>query len=339
MARSLGTTALRMNLAVTTYVLTLAVFIPVSGWFADRFGARRIFVLALIVFTTGSVLCGMANSFAMLILTRGLQGLGGAMMTPVGRLILLRSFPTRPALHGDDLYERAGAHRPRHRPACSAGSSPPMSPGAGSSISTSPSAASASCWPCASSRRSAARNPPRFDFRGFLMVGAGLALLQYRDREHGPADHPAACDRGRPDRRCPVPSGFPAPCAQGGGARGRPHLVSPAQLSHRDARRRLVPHRDERRALPAAAHAAGRPRDDSARLRLAHLLQQFRGASHPADLDPAAARFGVRPRAVLERCPGFGLGRGLCPDPAGHLTLAHRRLYHPVRADPLASST
>jgi Arabinose efflux permease len=100
MARSLGTTALRMNLAVTTYVLTLAVFIPVSGWFADRFGARRIFVLALIVFTTGSVLCGMANSFAMLILTRGLQGLGGAMMTPVGRLILLRSFPR------DQLFTR-----------------------------------------------------------------------------------------------------------------------------------------------------------------------------------------------------------------------------------------
>ncbi|HWA41648.1 MAG TPA: DHA2 family efflux MFS transporter permease subunit [Hypericibacter adhaerens] len=93
MARSLGTTPLRMNLAVTTYVLTLAVFIPVSGWFADRFGARRIFVLALAVFTLGSCLCGLADSFAMLVVTRGLQGLGGAMMTPVGRLILLRSFP------------------------------------------------------------------------------------------------------------------------------------------------------------------------------------------------------------------------------------------------------
>ena len=116
MARSLGTTALRMNLAVTTYVLTLAVFIPVSGWFADRFGARRIFVLALIVFTTGSVLCGMANSFAMLIFTRGLQGLGGAMMTPVGRLILLRSFPRDQLFTGDDLYERARARRPGHRP-------------------------------------------------------------------------------------------------------------------------------------------------------------------------------------------------------------------------------
>src|SRR6201985_1085793 len=83
MARSLGTTALRMNLAVTTYVLTLAVFIPVSGWFGDRFGGRLVFVLALLIFTAGSSLCGMADSFAMLVVTRALQGFGGAMMTPV----------------------------------------------------------------------------------------------------------------------------------------------------------------------------------------------------------------------------------------------------------------
>jgi EmrB/QacA subfamily drug resistance transporter len=92
-ARSLATTAVRMNLAVTAYVLTLAVFIPLSGWFADRYGMRKIFVLALGTFTVGSALCGLADSFAMLVATRVLQGLGGAMMTPVGRLILLRSFP------------------------------------------------------------------------------------------------------------------------------------------------------------------------------------------------------------------------------------------------------
>jgi EmrB/QacA subfamily drug resistance transporter len=93
MAKSLSTTPLSMNLAVTTYILTLAMFIPVSGWFADRFGARRIFALALLVFTLGSILCGLAVNFQMLIATRVLQGLGGAMMTPVGRLILIRSFP------------------------------------------------------------------------------------------------------------------------------------------------------------------------------------------------------------------------------------------------------
>src|SRR5580704_5217597 len=92
-SRSLATTAIRMNLAVTVYVLTLAVFIPLSGWFADRYGMRKIFVFALGTFTVGSALCGLADSFAMLVATRVLQGLGGAMMTPVGRLILLRSFP------------------------------------------------------------------------------------------------------------------------------------------------------------------------------------------------------------------------------------------------------
>ena len=95
MAVSLHTTPVRMNLAVTAYVLTLAVFIPVSGWFADRFGARRIFTLALAIFTLGSIACGAAQTFPMLVVTRVVQGFGGAMMTPVGRLILLRSFPRR----------------------------------------------------------------------------------------------------------------------------------------------------------------------------------------------------------------------------------------------------
>ena len=92
MSRALRTSSVDMNLAVSAYVLTLAVFIPVSGWFADRFGARRVFMSALALFTLGSVLCGAAQSFSMLVATRVLQGLGGAMMTPVGRLILLRSF-------------------------------------------------------------------------------------------------------------------------------------------------------------------------------------------------------------------------------------------------------
>src|SRR5262249_38164572 len=94
-ARSLDSTPLRLSLAVTAYVLTLAVFIPISGWLADRFGSRRIFLSALVIFTIGSALCGLAQSFAMLVLTRALQGVGGAMMTPVRRLILLRSFPRR----------------------------------------------------------------------------------------------------------------------------------------------------------------------------------------------------------------------------------------------------
>ncbi len=92
-ARTFGVSPVQMSLAVAAYVLTVAVFIPISGWLADRFGARRIFVLALAVFTLGSALCGASQTFPMLVFMRILQGLGGAMMTPVGRLILLRSFP------------------------------------------------------------------------------------------------------------------------------------------------------------------------------------------------------------------------------------------------------
>ncbi len=93
MAKSLGEDPLRLNLVITTYLLSLAVFIPVSGWIADKFGARRVFCAAVLIFAGGSALCGMATSLPMLITMRVVQGFGGAMMTPVGRLILLRSFP------------------------------------------------------------------------------------------------------------------------------------------------------------------------------------------------------------------------------------------------------
>jgi EmrB/QacA subfamily drug resistance transporter len=93
MAKSLGVEPVRLSLAITSYILSLAVFIPISGWFADRFGSRRVFCAAIIVFTTGSALSGLASSLWMLVLTRVLQGIGGAMLSPVGRLILLRSFP------------------------------------------------------------------------------------------------------------------------------------------------------------------------------------------------------------------------------------------------------
>ena len=92
-AESLQVPPLHLNLAITSYLLSLAVFIPISGWLADRFGAKRVFCLAIAFFSLGSALCGMANSLTELVLFRILQGLGGAMMVPVGRLILLRAVP------------------------------------------------------------------------------------------------------------------------------------------------------------------------------------------------------------------------------------------------------
>jgi EmrB/QacA subfamily drug resistance transporter len=92
-ARSLGEDPLRLNLAITSYLLSLAVFIPLSGWAADRFGARRVFRAAIVIFTLGSACCGAAHTLPELVTARILQGLGGAMMVPVGRLVMLRTVP------------------------------------------------------------------------------------------------------------------------------------------------------------------------------------------------------------------------------------------------------
>ena len=177
-ARSLHVTPVQMSLAVAAYVLAVAVFIPVSGWFADRFGARRVFVSALAIFTLGSALCGLARSFEMLVAMRVVQGLGGAMMTPVGRLILLRSFP-RSQLMTAMTYTTLPAII-----------GPVIGPLLGGILTTTLS------WRwifyvnlpfgllgmllalryIANTREA---KVARFDFPGFLMVGGGLGLLQF----------------------------------------------------------------------------------------------------------------------------------------------------------------
>ncbi|HEY0424044.1 MAG TPA: DHA2 family efflux MFS transporter permease subunit [Rhodopila sp.] len=90
-AADIGTSPLTLKLAITSYLLSLAVFIPASGWTADRFGARMVFSLAIAVFMVGSVGCALSSSVTHFVIARIVQGVGGAMMTPVGRLVLLRS--------------------------------------------------------------------------------------------------------------------------------------------------------------------------------------------------------------------------------------------------------
>ncbi|MCC2106524.1 MAG: MFS transporter, partial [Hyphomicrobiales bacterium] len=82
-----------LKLALTAYLLSLAIFIPASGWTADRFGARKVFRAAILVFAAGSILCGLSSSLPQFVGARMIQGMGGAMMTPVGRLVLMRSVP------------------------------------------------------------------------------------------------------------------------------------------------------------------------------------------------------------------------------------------------------
>ncbi len=93
MASSLGEKALRMQSVVIAYSLTMAMLIPASGWLADRFGIRRAFLSAIVVFTGGSILCAASHSLIQLTAARVVQGAGGALLLPIGRLALLQTFP------------------------------------------------------------------------------------------------------------------------------------------------------------------------------------------------------------------------------------------------------
>ncbi len=176
-ARDLGETPLRLGLAVTAYILAQAVFIPVSGWVADRFGMRRTFCAAMLVFAGASMISGFATSFHELVAARIIQGIGGAMMTPVGRLILLRSFERK------DL---AVAISYMNIPSVIG---PTIGPLAGGLITQYASwhwiffvnvpfslLGVAMAWRYVEDVKSSA--PGKFDIRGFLIVGAGMLLLQ-----------------------------------------------------------------------------------------------------------------------------------------------------------------
>jgi EmrB/QacA subfamily drug resistance transporter len=91
MARSFNENPVNLSIGMSAYLLTLAIFIPASGWFADRFGSKTIFLSAIVVFTAASVLCGFSNSLLEFTASRVVQGIGGAMMVPVGRAVVLRS--------------------------------------------------------------------------------------------------------------------------------------------------------------------------------------------------------------------------------------------------------
>jgi EmrB/QacA subfamily drug resistance transporter len=91
-ALALGVSPLSMKAVLASYTLSLAVFIPISGWIADRFGTRRVFASAIGIFTIGSILCGISNDIHLLVASRILQGCGGALMLPVGRIAMVRTF-------------------------------------------------------------------------------------------------------------------------------------------------------------------------------------------------------------------------------------------------------
>src|SRR5208283_1549739 len=178
MAKSLGENPLRLNLVITTYLLSLAVFIPLSGWIADRLGTRAVFCVSIAIFAIGSALCGLATSLPMMLAMRVLQGFGGAMMTPVGRLILLRSFP------------RSGLVSAMNWMTIPAMVGPTVGPIVGGFLTSYVSwraifylnlpigilGVVLALWLIEDFRAPA---PIRFDFGGFVIAGLGLALLEF----------------------------------------------------------------------------------------------------------------------------------------------------------------
>ena len=92
-ANDIGESPLALKLALTSYLVSLAVFIPISGWVADRYGSRSVFATAIVVFIGGSLLCAASTTLEAFVISRFLQGIGGAMMVPVGRLVLMRAIP------------------------------------------------------------------------------------------------------------------------------------------------------------------------------------------------------------------------------------------------------
>ena len=109
MAASLHVTPLSLKAVVTSYILSLAVCIPISGWMADRFGTRRVFASAVALFTLSSMLCGVSVNVPMLVAARILQGISGAMMMPVGRLAVIRTFPKSELLRATVVLDPAAA--------------------------------------------------------------------------------------------------------------------------------------------------------------------------------------------------------------------------------------
>jgi EmrB/QacA subfamily drug resistance transporter len=177
MAASFGRSAVSLNLAITAYLISLAVFIPISGWVADRFGMRRTFITALGLFTLGSLCCAVAPDYQALIAMRVLQGMGGAMMTPVGRLILLRSFPRKDLVRAMTYFTVPLVVGPT------------LGPILGGLIThyfgwrwiflvNLPVGVIGMIAAGRFLREQRLRSPPPFDMPGFLMTGAAFVLLQ-----------------------------------------------------------------------------------------------------------------------------------------------------------------
>src|ERR1700758_560582 len=177
MAKSLDESPLRLNLVIATYLLSLAVFIPVSGWIADQLGTRIVFCMAIAIFAAGSALCGLSTSLPTMLVTRVVQGFGGAMMTPVGRLILLRSFPRSDLVSAMNWMTIPAMIGPTAGPIVGGFVTSWLSWRAIFFLNL-PIGVLGLVLAMRLFENFRAPAPVRFDLRGFIICGAGLALLE-----------------------------------------------------------------------------------------------------------------------------------------------------------------
>ena len=176
--RQFGVTEASLDAVATGYLVSLAVFIPAAGYLGDRFGTKRILLLAIALFTAASVLCGLAGSLGELVACRVLQGAGGGMMTPVGMTMLYRAFPPHERLRASSILTIPTALAPA------------LGPVLGGALVTSLSwrwvffvnlfiGIAAFAFGLLFLAEQRPERPGRFDLTGFVLSGAGFAAVMY----------------------------------------------------------------------------------------------------------------------------------------------------------------
>ena len=289
MARAFHADPVSMNVALTAYLLAVTLFIPASGWMADRFGARTIFRAAIAVFTIGSVLCGRADTLAFLVGARIVQGVGGAMMVPVGRLVLLRAAPK-----SELLSAMAWLTMP-------AMIGPVLGPLVGGLIVTYadwrwifdinvPIGVLGIVLVTAFVDDVRDESPGRFDTRGFLLVGVALVGLTFGVESAGRSLLPVPITASLLVAGTTAALGYAAPRAPPRASRARSVTDARADVCRVDHRRHRLSRRRRRDPLPAAADVPGRVWRHGRPKRRDHVRQRgWRFRHQAADATPSSA--------------------------------------------------
>ena len=323
-ARALGTNPLALKLAVTSYLLSLAIFIPASGWTADRFGARNVFRIAIGVFVIGSIGCAASHSLEEFVFARILQGMGGAMMTPVGRLIMVRSIDKRQLLNAMSLVTMPALIGP----ICG----PPL----GGFITTYAS------WHwiflinvpiglvgiVLATRYIAnvhVERPDPFDFVGFVLSGLAIAGLAFGLSALGLDFLPTSIVAALLVRRRGLGGGLCHSRQAHAGADPRSDSAQAADFPRQHLRRLSVPARHRRAAVSAAAVAASRLRSDAVPIRPDHVYHRARLDVHEGRRRQRAQPLRLSQRAALQRSDQQRLSRRLRHFRARHAVCGHDR--------------